>query len=168
MGDLELSPSSWVRGDKFCMENILRLELWSWSVWVWVPACLFTSCDYGQVTDCPWAFASSSVKGAKVVTSIVRASYISHLFFSGIIFKAEQERPLPAMKNCGQGRIGRAGGEEPPTPKLGGGCVQGRSEKRRHNQLGQSQCWWEGEIAGRVTDSHCQRPQTLSQGAWTL
>lgn len=57
-----------------------------------------TSCDYGQVTDYPWALASSSVKGAKVVTSIVRTSYIGHLFFSGITFKAEQERPLPAMK----------------------------------------------------------------------
>lgn len=34
MGDLELSPFSRVRGDKFCMENILRLELWSWNVWV--------------------------------------------------------------------------------------------------------------------------------------
>lgn len=59
---------------------------------------MFTTCDYGQVTDCPWALASSPVKGAIVVTLIVRISYIDHLFFSGITFLAEQERPLPAMK----------------------------------------------------------------------
>lgn len=59
---------------------------------------LLTNCDYGQVTACPWASASSPVKGGRVINSRVETSYMGHLFFPGIMFGSEREKMLGVMK----------------------------------------------------------------------